>query len=76
MGYYFHESGRRPYGTDTSWQRHDHARRASSNTAIAALSKEFGINPKTVAKWRKRQTVEDQKTGGGIEEPLIDALGR
>jgi len=23
----------------------------------------LGINPKTVAKWRKRQTVEDQKTG-------------
>ena len=23
----------------------------------------MGVNPKTVAKWRKRQTVEDQKTG-------------
>jgi hypothetical protein len=23
----------------------------------------LGINPKTVAKWRKRQTVEDLKTG-------------
>ena len=29
----------------------------------ASLSEEFGINPKTVVKWRKRQTVEDQKTG-------------
>ncbi|GBR52015.1 transposase [Gluconobacter sphaericus NBRC 12467] len=28
-----------------------------------ALSKEFGINPKTVAKWQKRQSVEDQNTG-------------
>ena len=27
------------------------------------MSRELGINPKTVAKWRKRQTVEDQKTG-------------
>jgi len=27
------------------------------------LSKELGINPKTVAKWRKRETVEDRKTG-------------
>nr|WP_249201339.1 integrase core domain-containing protein [Gluconobacter sphaericus] len=27
------------------------------------MSKESGINPKTVAKWRKRQSVEDQKTG-------------
>ncbi|MBS1055059.1 hypothetical protein JK201_16250 [Gluconobacter kondonii] len=34
-----------------------------SQASLAALSKEFGINPKTVAKWRKRQTVEDQKTG-------------
>ncbi|BCI68935.1 hypothetical protein AAJCM20276_35590 (plasmid) [Acetobacter aceti] len=43
-----------------------HAVRAAiqrSQTSLAALSKEFGINPKTVAKWRKRQTVEDQKTG-------------
>lgn len=27
------------------------------------MSRELGINPKTVTKWRKRQTVEDQKTG-------------
>lgn len=27
------------------------------------LSRELGINPKTVAKWRKRATVEDLKTG-------------
>lgn len=27
------------------------------------LSRELGINPKTVAKWRKRQTVEDRNTG-------------
>lgn len=43
-----------------------HAVRAAiqrSEASLAALSKEFGINPKTVAKWRKRQTVEDQKTG-------------
>jgi hypothetical protein len=26
-------------------------------------SRELGINPKTVAKWRKRTTVEDLKTG-------------
>lgn len=43
-----------------------HAVRAAiqrSQASLAALSKEFGINPKTVAKWRKRQSVEDQKTG-------------
>ena len=27
------------------------------------MSRDLGINPKTVAKWRKRQTVEDLKTG-------------
>ena len=43
-----------------------HAVRAAiqrSQASLAQLSKELGINPKTVAKWRKRQTVEDLKTG-------------
>lgn len=31
--------------------------------SIAQLNKELGINPKTVAKWRKRETVKDRKTG-------------
>lgn len=39
----------------------------SSNTAIASFARDAepgaGINPKTVAKWRKRATVEDLKTG-------------
>jgi 2,4-dienoyl-CoA reductase-like NADH-dependent reductase (Old Yellow Enzyme family) len=34
-----------------------------SQASLSALSREFGINPKTVAKWRKRATVEDLKTG-------------
>ena len=43
-----------------------HAVRAAiqrSQASLAQLSKELGINAKTVAKWRKRQTVEDLKTG-------------
>ena len=59
-----------PYGTNLSWQRHDNARRQSSDAAmqrsqasLSDLSRELGINPKTVAKWRKRETVEDRKTG-------------
>jgi len=43
-----------------------HAVRAAiqrSQASTAALSRELGINPKTVAKWRKRETVEDHKTG-------------
>ena len=34
-----------------------------SQASLAQLSRELGINPKTVAKWRKRATVEDMKTG-------------
>ena len=34
-----------------------------SQASLAQLSRELGINPKTVAKWRKRMTVEDMKTG-------------
>ena len=43
-----------------------HAIRAAiqrSQASIAELSRELGISPKTVAKWRKRQTVEDRKAG-------------
>ena len=43
-----------------------HAVRAAiqrSQASLAQLSRELGINPKTVAKWRKRATVEDRKTG-------------
>ena len=43
-----------------------HAVRAAiqrSQASLSALSRELGINPKTVAKWRKRATVEDLKTG-------------
>ena len=60
-------NGRKHYGTSSSRQRHDHARGQSSYTAIASFDRGaepgVGINPKTVAKWRKRQTVEDRKTG-------------
>ena len=43
-----------------------HAVRAAiqrSQASLAQLSRELGINPKTVAKWRKRSIVEDLKTG-------------
>ena len=42
------------------------------NGSLAQLSKELGINAKTVAKWRKRQTVEDLKTGS--KEPRSTVL--
>ena len=34
-----------------------------SQASLSQLSGKLGINPKTVAKWRKRATVEDLKTG-------------
>lgn len=43
-----------------------HAVRAAiqqSQASFAALSRKLGINPKTVAEWRKRATVEVRKTG-------------
>lgn len=43
-----------------------HAVRAAiqrSQASAAELSRSYGINPKTVLKWRKRATVEDLKTG-------------
>lgn len=43
-----------------------HAVRAAiqrSQASVAALSRTYGINPKTVRKWRERASVEDRKTG-------------
>lgn len=43
-----------------------HAVRAAiqrSQASLAQLSRELGINPQTVAKWRKRVAVEYMKTG-------------
>ena len=34
-----------------------------SQASIKELSQTYGINPKTVLKWRKRSSVEDRKTG-------------
>ena len=43
-----------------------------AQASLAQLSRELGINPKTVAKWRKRAIVEDLKTGP--KEPRSTAL--
>jgi transposase-like protein len=34
-----------------------------SQESLRALAKRHGVNPKTVAKWRKRSSVADQRTG-------------
>ncbi|NDR55346.1 IS481 family transposase [Aliiruegeria sabulilitoris] len=54
-----------------------HAVRAAiqrSQASTAELSRELGINPKTVAKWRKRRTVEDRRTGP--KEPRSTVLSK
>ncbi len=55
MGQVRHGSATTTHAVRTAIQR--------SQASLAQLSKELGINPKTVAKWRKRATVEDMKTG-------------
>jgi len=55
MGQVRHGSATTTYAVRAAIQR--------SQASLAALSQELGINPKTVAKWRKRTTVEDLKTG-------------
>jgi hypothetical protein len=42
-----------------------HSNVPRGQASISALSKELGINPKTVAKWRKQATIDDLKTGPG-----------
>jgi transposase-like protein len=34
-----------------------------SQESLRALARRHGINPKTVAKWKKRTSVQDQRTG-------------
>ena len=55
MGQVRHGSATTTYAVRAAIQR--------SQASLATLSRDLGINPKTVAKWRKRQTVEDLKTG-------------
>ena len=35
----------------------------NSQASIRSLSKRYGVNPKTVAKWRSRESVSDLPTG-------------
>lgn len=38
-------------------------KRREAQASVSALSETYGINPKTVLKWKKRACVEDRKTG-------------
>ena len=40
----------------------------NSQESLIWLAKRYGINPKTVAKWRKRSSVVDMPTGPSLSE--------
>jgi hypothetical protein len=42
-----------------------------SRASLAWLSRQAGINPGTVAKWRKRETVEGPKIGAKEPHPTV-----
>ena len=58
---------RKHYGTNFTRLRHHDGGSPSSNTniqeSLRALAKRYGINQKTVAKWKQRETVADLPTG-------------
>jgi transposase-like protein len=72
------------YGSATT----THAIRAAvqrSKASLQALSERYGINPKTVAKWRRRTSLDDRPMGPTVprstvlssdEETLIVAFRR
>ncbi|MBB2694332.1 UNVERIFIED_ORG: hypothetical protein GGI63_005296 [Rhizobium esperanzae] len=81
MGHPCLPNQRMRYGPGSSWKSHDDRGSPSSGT----LSKRYGINQKTVAKWRNRSSVADLPTGPKEprstvlsieEEAVIVAFGR
>jgi hypothetical protein len=66
MGQVLHGSATTPHAVRAAIQR--------SQASAAELSRTYGVNPKTVLKWRKRATVEDRRTGPG--EPRSSTLSR
>ena len=67
MGHSYRVIRRMRYGTGSSWERHNDkaVRRAiqHSQASLRALAKRYGINQKTVAKWKGRTSVADAPTG-------------
>ena len=66
MGQILHGSATTTHSVRAAIQR--------SQASAAELSRTYGINPKTVLKWRERATVEDRKTGP--REPHSTVLNR
>jgi hypothetical protein len=60
-------NGRMRYGPGSSWKRHDDGGDPSSDRtyeeSLRALAKRYGVNQKTVRKWKGRSSVADMRTG-------------
>ena len=60
-------NGRMRDGPSSPWERRPTAavRRAIQHrqASLRVLAQRHGINPKTVAKWKKRPSVQDERTG-------------
>lgn len=65
MGQILHGSARTTAAVRTAIQR--------SQESLQALAKRHGINPKTVAKWRKRPTVQDARMGPAAASTILTA---
>ena len=63
------------YGPSSSRLRHNDRGDPSSDThsqeSLRRLSKRYGINPKTVAKWKKRGFVADLPTGPKVAKSTV-----
>ena len=42
-----------------------------SQESLRALARRHGINPKTVAKWRKRDSTADRRTGPSVPKSTV-----
>ena len=66
MAYFYRRRRGTRYGPGSSRKRQDHARRSSEGTVIAGrpqLARRFGIDRKTVRKWRSRSSTCDLPMG-------------
>ena len=48
--------------------------RKHSQKSLRVLARRYGINPKTVAKWKKRKSVKDRPTGPKVPHSTVLSL--
>ena len=83
MVHCFPQHGGMRYGPGSARERHDglHRRRPGTEAvrraiqhrqeSLRALAKRYGINQKTVAKWKKRTSVTDVPTGPTVAKSTV-----